>query len=228
MLERQEKRRRNESGGVPADEKTIRRHAVYFFGDTYFPGAALKNTFQILFILVLLTEGAILALTLRNTLRSPEKSTAGDRGSMLLMMAGYWSAVFLNPVCVRALAPVLPEGLFWGGAVMMLAGLFIRAYSVWTLGRFFTLQVRADARQELVRSGPYRCVRHPAYTGSILTLLGIALAFRSPLGLAVTVLLCAAVYGYRIRVEEKAMEERFGEAYREYCGETWRLIPHVW
>lgn len=201
---------------------------MYFFGDTYFPGPVLKNSFQVLFSLILLTEAAILFMTIRNNRRSPEKRTAQDHGSMLLVMSGYWIAVFLNPVCVRVFSLLLPISLFWVGAALMLVGVFIRTYSVWTLGRFFTLQVKVGTQQELIRKGPYRRTRHPAYTGSILTLMGVALAFRSPFGLLATVIICAAAYGYRIRVEERAMAERFGEVYQAYEQETWKLLPHVW
>ncbi|MBE6830913.1 MAG: isoprenylcysteine carboxylmethyltransferase family protein, partial [Ruminococcaceae bacterium] len=80
----------------------------------------------------------------------------------------------------------------------------------------------------IVQDGPYRLIRHPAYTGSILTLLGISLAFRSVLGIPATLLIAAAVYGYRIRTEEKALEKSFGAVYRDYEQHTWRLVPHVW
>lgn len=109
-----------------------------------------------------------------------------------------------------------------------LFGIAIRVASILTLRRFFTFSVQVGKEQKLVQSGPYRFLRHPAYTGSILTLLGIALCFRSPLGIAVTAAIAAVVYGYRIRVEEREMETSFGDSYRAYERQTWRVLPFIW
>jgi protein-S-isoprenylcysteine O-methyltransferase Ste14 len=200
---------------------------LYFYGDTYFPGPVLKNVFQILLIAVLLMETAILLLTARNNQKG-EKRNGEDRGSMLLIIVGFWLSVLLNPLYIRLFPVVLPVPVFWLGFAAAVSGMILRLYSVWTLRKFFSMAVRVGSEQKIVQDGPYRLIRHPAYTGSILTLLGISLAFRSVLGVPVTLLIAAAVYGYRIRTEEKALEKSFGAVYRDYEQRTWRLVPHVW
>ncbi len=200
---------------------------MYFYGDTYFPGAVLKNSFQFLLIAVLLMETTILLLTARNNQKG-EKKSGEDRGSMLLIIAGFWLSVLLNPFYIRLFPVVLPVPVFWLGFAAAVSGMILRLYSVWTLRKFFSMAVRVGSEQKIVQDGPYRLIRHPAYTGSILTLLGISLAFRSVLGVPATLLIAAAVYGYRIRTEEKALEKSFGAVYRDYEQRTWRLVPHVW
>lgn len=77
--------------------------------------------------------------------------------------------------------------------------------------------------QTIVQNGPYRWVRHPAYTGSILTLIGFALGLTLIASLVILVI-CFVGFLYRIQVEEKALVEVFGKEYQEYMQRTWRLF----
>src|SRR5207302_6277219 len=65
------------------------------------------------------------------------------------------------------------------GAALALSGIALRVWAVHTLGRFFEREVVVEADQTLVRSGPYRWIRHPAYAGNILTWFGIGVAIGS-------------------------------------------------
>jgi len=200
---------------------------MYFFGDTYFQSFLLKNVFQIILILVIIAELAVLVITTWNHHDGGEKKTIHDRGSMLFIILGFWLAIFMNPICINQFSLILPEYFFWLGIVLTLVGIFTRLYSVWTLRKFFTLSVQVSAKQKIVKEGPYKYVRHPAYTGSILTLFGIAIAFRSPFGIIATVTIIAVIYGYRIKIEEKVLEKKFGLFYEDYEKQTWRLIPYI-
>ena len=201
---------------------------MYFFGDTYFQGLVLKNVFQIAFMAVMITELAILVFTTWNHRKSSEKKTMSDRGSMLFIMIGFWLAILINPICVKMSTFILPVYFFWIGVVLTIVGIFIRIYSVWTLRKFFTLNVQITTEQNIVKTGPYKYIRHPAYTGSILTLLGISISFRSAFGIIATIIIIVLVYGFRIQVEEKALEKSFGLSYEDYEKQTCRLIPYIW
>lgn len=113
------------------------------------------------------------------------------------------------------------------GLALTVAGL---AFSVWArffLGGNWSAEVQVKADHQLVRSGPYRFVRHPIYTGILFAFLGTALAqdqWRSALAL---VLMLAGLV-YKLRVEERWMTETFGEAYRDYRRHTRALIPFVY
>ncbi|RKP24956.1 hypothetical protein SYNPS1DRAFT_9231, partial [Syncephalis pseudoplumigaleata] len=52
--------------------------------------------------------------------------------------------------------------------VLCLLAMEIRAWSMRELGRFFTFQIGVSKDQHIVKTGPYRYVRHPSYTGAIL------------------------------------------------------------
>ena len=201
---------------------------LYFFGDTYFHAPVLKNIFQIIFSIVLIMEFIILISTALKSHTTPGMKSKSDRGSMLLIIVGYCLAILLNPFLIHLFPFVVPEFIFWIGMLLAVIGIFIRIYSVWTLRHYFSPTVQVSSEQKIVQTGPYKYIRHPAYTGSILALLGISISFRSPLGIIANLLIIAVIYGYRIKIEEKAMEKSFGLLYENYKKHTWRLIPHIW
>jgi protein-S-isoprenylcysteine O-methyltransferase len=82
------------------------------------------------------------------------------------------------------------------------------------------------ARPTLVRSGPYRVLRHPIYGGLLLAALGSALV-TGP-GWLVVVIGAAAYFVVSLRVEESDMARAFPDQYPDYAGHTKRLIPFVY
>jgi protein-S-isoprenylcysteine O-methyltransferase Ste14 len=71
-------------------------------------------------------------------------------------------------------------------------------------------------------------VRHPSYLGQILILVGLGALLANGLSLVVAPLFTTIALLLRILVEERAMAERFGQAYEDYRRGTWRLLPPVW
>lgn len=82
----------------------------------------------------------------------------------------------------------------------MLLGIALRWYSAAILGKYFTFDVAIQSGQTLVEAGPYRYVRHPSYTGALLTLFGFGLALGNWVGLAANLSCMGFAYGYRISV----------------------------
>lgn len=97
-----------------------------------------------------------------------------------------------------------------------------------TLGRFYVPQPTILPEQTLVRSGPYRYIRHPMYTAGLLWILGLCLILRSPLGFASGLILLGFALGLRIHEEEAMLSEAFAEEYRTYQQQSWRLIPFIY
>jgi protein-S-isoprenylcysteine O-methyltransferase Ste14 len=97
-----------------------------------------------------------------------------------------------------------------------------------TLGKYFTgiVLIREDHR--LIRSGLYKHIRHPAYTGALLAHLGLGLSFSNwfSLGLSTVPYFVAALY--RMHVEDQALHAAFGKQYLEYSSTTKRLIPKLY
>ncbi len=79
----------------------------------------------------------------------------------------------------------------------------------------------------MVQDGPYRFVRHPSYSASLIALTGVACLTFNWLGFFAIVLGCLAAYWIRISVEEKVLISNLGDDYRQYSARTKRLIPWV-
>jgi protein-S-isoprenylcysteine O-methyltransferase Ste14 len=110
----------------------------------------------------------------------------------------------------------------------MAAGVVLRQWSVALLGRFFTTDVRLHEGQTVVDTGPYRRLRHPSYTGMLLTFLGLGLALGNWAALLALVVLPAIGLVVRIRSEERVLLAGLGEPYRRFAASRKRLIPGVW
>ncbi len=120
------------------------------------------------------------------------------------------------------------EPLFWSGIALTWIGMALRLWAVLTLGRFFRTSVFVHDDHRLITSGPYRRLRNPSYTGGLLTFVGIGLAMGNWLSLAAAAGTLLIAYSWRIRTEEKALLERFGQAYADYMRKSWALIPPIW
>ena len=89
------------------------------------------------------------------------------------------------------------------------------------------MDVGTQGGQKVVQDGPYTFVRHPSYTGSLISLAGIACLTFNWLGFAVIVAGCLAAYWIRISVEERILTSNLGDEYRRYSARTKRLIPGI-
>jgi protein-S-isoprenylcysteine O-methyltransferase len=118
--------------------------------------------------------------------------------------------------------------LRWLGLALIVAGLALRWYAIRALGKQFTVNVAITQGHQLVRGGIYGVLRHPSYTGSLLSFLGLGLSFANGWSVAIIFLPILLAFSYRIRVEEAALLAEFGAEYREYCRSTKRLVPGVW
>src|SRR5258708_18512784 len=116
----------------------------------------------------------------------------------------------------------------WAGAAVALAGIFLRVWSVATLGRYFTYVVKVTGDQPVIETGPYRLLRHPSYAGALLTAVGIGLSLRYALAPVILGVVQFVAYSIRMGVEERALAEGIGEPYRAYMQRTKRIIPFVW
>ena len=122
----------------------------------------------------------------------------------------------------------LPEGglLPFLGIVLLAAGL---GFSVWArrhLGRNWSAHVVVKQDHALIRSGPYRHVRHPIYTGILLAFLGTVVTIGEWRGL-LAFLFALVSFAVKSRAEEYRMQGTFPE-YQQYRRETAALIPFVY
>jgi len=115
---------------------------------------------------------------------------------------------------------------YWIGTALVAAGL---GFSVWArlhLGRNWSGNVTIKQDHELIRTGPYRFVRHPIYSGLLLAFVGTAIVRGEWRGAAALAILFVAVWR-KLKIEERFMSETFGDAYARYREEVRALIPFV-
>jgi protein-S-isoprenylcysteine O-methyltransferase Ste14 len=159
--------------------------------------------------------------------RAGTKLEIKDRRSGLFVIAGLIAAIYLAFGLALAGITLLPDWLFYPGIALMVLGICLRQWSIALLGGFFSALVSVQEGQTIIRKGPYRYVRHPSYTGAIMIVTGTGFAILSWGAVLVMLVASFVVYGYRIRVEEKALVAKFGEEYRAYMKETKMLVPGV-
>jgi protein-S-isoprenylcysteine O-methyltransferase Ste14 len=180
------------------------------------------------------SEVAIGLFSLINRLSGP--SEGEDHFSFVVI----WFAIGL-PVWFAVMAwrhLILPNGfgsfaalsplLGYLGCLAFSLGIAIRLVAVATLKKQFTTTVAIVEKHEIVDTGLYRTIRHPAYLGLLLSLLGFGLVSGNWLSLAAAVVLPLAAILYRIQVEEQALLRHFGSAYQAYASRTQRLLPGIY
>lgn len=119
------------------------------------------------------------------------------------------------------------DTLRWLGVVLFIAGGVLRIGPVFVLGRRFSGLVAIQPGHTLVTTGAYGVIRHPSYLGLLVNSLGWAFAFRSGVGVLLTVLTIPPLIA-RIRSEEALLHTQFGAEYEAYRGRTARLIPGLY
>ena len=154
-----------------------------------------------------------------------------DRGSgRLVNVTGYLAIGAAIGLSVFDVARLPGSRWLWYGVGfgLLLAGIALRQWSIRVLGRHFRRRVTIQPGHVVVRRGPYRVLRHPAYAGSLVALAGIGLALGSWLSLVACVLPLIVGLVHRIRIEEAALEAELGDTYHEYERDTSRLVPGIW
>ena len=121
--------------------------------------------------------------------------------------------------------PVIPQALLL--KTVFIGGVLLGLWSFWEM-RKSKLQATPDVApgSKLIKSGPYRYIRHPMYTGLLLITISILVSYFSPLRLIAAVILTVDLL-IKIQYEEKLLNKYFKE-YGRYLKHTWRLIPFIY
>jgi len=154
-----------------------------------------------------------------------------DRGTMILLWVVIFSSLSAGIWIGEVNGPNLPGGAHWlrpASLLVLAAGLALRWSAVLTLGKSFSSNVAIHATQRVLKTGLYRWMRHPSYTGLLLCIFAVGLHTRNWISFLIVVVPCTAALLYRIHVEEIALREHFGQEYIEYSEVTRRLIPGVY
>ena len=112
----------------------------------------------------------------------------------------------------------------WTGAALAWAGAAIAIWARLSIGDNWSARVNVKVGHQLVRSGPYAYVRHPIYSGFLLSAIGTALTVGEWRAL-VAVVIVGVVHSLKARREERMMSAEFGDSYAEYRRHTGFLVP---
>ncbi|MBV8518381.1 MAG: isoprenylcysteine carboxylmethyltransferase family protein [Acidobacteria bacterium] len=154
-----------------------------------------------------------------------------DRGTAAQIV---WSVYLTQLIGIlEAVFVRYPDSFRWDAVttaalVLMAAGLALRVWAVLTLGRFFTWFITVYEDHQVIRTGPFRFIRHPSYGGALLLFVGTLLFIHAWVGAALSLAFQLFAYVRRIRYEEAMMIERLGKPYVVYTREVRALVPLLW
>lgn len=160
--------------------------------------------------------------TKRNIVAGPIKENVTLRLFILtgvIMLVSTLTELFLTQPKINWL-------LFVCGWLIAFASFIIRRRAIAALGRFWSLHVEIRENHEFVRTGPFRWLRHPTYFSMILELLSVGIIAGVSFSFLTIPLFFVPVLAYRVRLEEQALTEKFGQRYRDYQEATPAIFPY--
>jgi protein-S-isoprenylcysteine O-methyltransferase Ste14 len=170
-------------------------------------------------------------LILRDRKRGKGKTDVDGRTRLFNFFSMTFSpavAAILTAIPIAQDLGVRSRLVFGIGIGIMALGLSLRIWSVAVLGRYFRTTIELEDNQRVVQSGPYRLIRHPSYTGLILTCIGYGFALQNILSFVIVATLPTIALLHRIDMEEKVLTVGMGEAYGTSQKRTKKLIPGIW
>jgi len=118
------------------------------------------------------------------------------------------------------------HSIAWAGVAVTGAGVALAIWARARLGRNWSDKVVLKVGHELIRSGPYRWLRHPIYTGILVAMAGTALVIGEWRGVLALVLMTVNYYVKATR-EERILAASFGEAFTEHKKNTGFFLPGI-
>lgn len=114
------------------------------------------------------------------------------------------------------------------GIMILVFGIITRLWSIQVLDKYFMSNMAIPSNHKLVQKGLYKHIRHPAYTGSLLCLIGFSVTLEAWISLPVVVVIFLFVCNDKMNSQEKLLIKHFGKQYELYQRFSWRLIPGIW
>jgi protein-S-isoprenylcysteine O-methyltransferase Ste14 len=183
------------------------------------------------FLLVVSAQWFFSEIALARLTLLTENETDRDRSTLriiwLTIFLSIFLGIFLSNIQFGRL-PIPANYLYYIGICCIVSGLMIRWIAILRLNKSFRVKVTVTDNQKLVTTGFYKFIRHPAYSGSLLSFLGLALVFNNWITAIVIFVPILFAFLYRIRIEEHVLHEEFGQQYQEYCDQSKRLIPGIY
>ncbi|KMQ66593.1 protein-S-isoprenylcysteine methyltransferase [Chryseobacterium angstadtii] len=188
------------------------------------------NSLQTLFYLSM-AAWFITEILYKNMLKSgKEDKKDKDKSTLnILWMAIPFSIAASIAASYMTRFPISEEKwILYVGEAFILIGIILRFIIIRSLGKYFTVDVTIKEDHQIKKEGFYKYLRHPSYAFSLLTSLGLGLYLNNWLSLLLAFLPPFFAFIYRIKIEEQALLEKFGEEYAAYQEKTKKLIPFIY
>ena len=193
----------------------------------------LHIVFSVLFLLFLFERGYFQSKAMRvsGELRNFRESKRKMATIILLfLVAQLWvigSFIYIiKPSYMEWTILPIPSWIRWVGAIITVSGMALEFSTQIYLGRNYSTTLHISNGHSLVTNGPYRYIRHPMYTALITVGIGIGLLSTSWYFL-ISFIVTSIVIAFRVRREEEAMIEKFGDEYIQYAQVTGRFFPLI-
>ena len=155
-----------------------------------------------------------------------------QKSESLLTAVLYRGATIIGIILIfglkRPLARLWPVSvpLLCVAVILMLCGF---SFAIWArrhLGRYWSARVTLKEGHQLIESGPYDLVRHPIYSGLLLSMAATVMTIGSLRSVCGYALLVGALI-FKLAAEERLLAANLGQAYRDYQKRVKALIPGV-
>ena len=159
--------------------------------------------------------------------KTKQRETVLQRfGYMLPLVLGFYLLNEARPLYGWFQSRFLPVGPLgeWLGVILTAAGIGVAFWARWHLGTNWSGVVTLKEGHELIRTGPYRLIRHPIYTGILLALFGTAIAFGKVRALFAVAIVWLSFY-IKARREESFLSQEFGPNFAEHKQHTGMFLP---
>ena len=184
------------------------------------------NVYYIIWALWLLSE--ILLNRLIHSGKTDKKNT--DKRTLLLIWITIAISITLGILSQAWFKSTISTSVWIprAGLLLIVLGMLLRFLAIRSLGRMFTVDVTIRKNHQIKQDGLYRLVRHPSYSGSLVSFLGFGISLNSWVSLGIILILVTGAMLLRIRTEEKVLLDQFGSEYEAYMRKTRRLIPWIY
>jgi protein-S-isoprenylcysteine O-methyltransferase Ste14 len=154
----------------------------------------------------------------------------GDKGSIWILISSITLGYWLSFITASSKTGRIYHWntLFIAGCLIVIIGLIIRVSAILKLKQLFTYTVTNLENHELIESGLYKVIRHPAYLGQLIVFMGTSVCLSNWLSILLMMIPVVSGYLYRINIEEQFMSSQMGQKYSDYKKRTKKLIPYVY
>ena len=200
---------------------------VLFYGVLLWVGPEAVHRVPNLY--VLLSVGVV-AIIYQPGFSSFEGGPDKDRGTasqILWTIQGVQLLAHMESVFIRFPFSFEWTALLWVGLGFMIFGLALRTWAVIHLGAAFTWHIDPNAADKVVSTGPFAVVRHPSYVGAFFLYVGAVCFLQAWWTLPLALVAIPMAFARRIRWEEQALVQQFGDAYVHYKSQVGGVIPKL-